>query len=338
MKLISFLSHKTSDVAEPIKLGAYLNETQVVDLQHAASMLQPEKKVHFQTMLSFLEGGKLARDIAEQLLAEVERQPIEACIYAHDKIKLLSPLKPLSSLRDFMVFEDHIINCIRVAGLKKLGRLDAWLEKQFGRRYTLAYLLNQSFYKRPAYYKGNPKSVVGTDAAVKMPSYTQKMDYELEFGIFIGKQGKNIRVEDAAEYIAGYSIFNDFSARDEQFLEQAGRLGPAKGKDFDTGNAIGPYLLTPDEVGNPYILSMVERINGEEWSRGTSADMYWRFEELIAHVSRDETLYPGDFLGSGTCSGKQGRGCGLELGRFLKAGDIVELEVDKLGVLKNTLV
>ncbi len=257
MKLVSFLSNKISDVSEPISIGAYLHSEQIVDLTFAATILQPQQQAHFKTMLNFLEGGLEARETAESLLAQVEAKGIDECLHQSKVIKLLSPLNPLSSLRDFMVFEDHIINCIRVVGLKNLGRFDKWLEKMFGRKYSLAYFLNKSFYKRPAYYKGNSRSVVGTDAEVNIPHYTQKMDYELEFGIFIGKQGKNIRAEDAASYIGGYSIFNDFSARDEQLAEQAGRLGPAKGKDFDTGNAIGPYLVTPDEVGNPYNLTMI---------------------------------------------------------------------------------
>ncbi len=120
--------------------------------------------------------------------------------------------------------------------------------------------------------------------------------------------------------------------------EQNGRLGPAKGKDFDTGNAMGPCLVTPDEIDDPYDLTMLARINGEEWSRGTTADMDWSFEDLIEYISRSETLYPGEFLGSGTCSGAQGEGCGLEMGRYLKAGDVVELEVEKIGVLENTIV
>lgn len=337
MKLISFIIIKDSDNAKSIKLGAYLNESEVIDLAVAASILQPHQQTHFQTMLSFLEGGNQAREVAENVLVQVESKGIDACLYQPNEIQLLSPLNPLSSLRDFMAFEDHIINCIRVTGLKKFAFFDEWLENTFGRRYSIAYALNKSFYKRPAYYKGNPRSLIGTNSEVNIPAYTKKMDYELEFGIFIGKKGKNIKAKDASNYIGGYSIFNDFSARDEQLKEQAGRLGPAKGKDFDTSNAIGPYLVTPDEVCNPYNLAMTARINGEEWSRGTTADMYWSFEELIEYVSRDETIYPGDFFGSGTCSGKLGKGCGLELGRFLQPGDVVELEVEKLGILRNQI-
>jgi 2-keto-4-pentenoate hydratase/2-oxohepta-3-ene-1,7-dioic acid hydratase in catechol pathway len=130
----------------------------------------------------------------------------------------------------------------------------------------------------------------------------------------------------------------DFSARDTQQHEMRGRLGPAKGKDFDTGNAIGPWLVTPDEIPDPYNLTMTARVDGEEWSRGNSGETSYRFDELIAYMSRSETLYPGDFIGSGTCSGRLGKGCGLEQGRFLTAGNIVELEVEHIGVLRNRVI
>ncbi len=189
-----------------------------------------------------------------------------------------------------MAFEQHIINLIRRLGLKKLAPLDEWLEKKFGRQRSLAYRLNKAWYERPIYYKSNRFSVIGTEAEVQMPSYTERFDYELEWGIFIGKQGSNISKEEAHEYIGGYAIFNDFSARDIQLKEQGGRLGPAKGKDFNTGNAIGPYLVTPDEVTDPYKLTMMARVNGQEWSLGSSGDMYWTFEEIISYISQDETL------------------------------------------------
>ena len=153
-----------------------------------------------------------------------------------------------------------------------------------------------------------------------------------------GKPGIDIPKERAKDHIGGYTVFNDFSARDIQMREMSGRLGPAKGKDFDTSNAIGPCLVTPDEIPDPYNLTMAARVNSEYWSRGTSADMYWTFEEIIAYISQSETLYPGEFIGSGTCPGAQGRGCGLEMGKFLKAGDMVELEVERIGILRNKVV
>ena len=129
----------------------------------------------------------------------------------------------------------------------------------------------------------------------------------------------------------GYTIFNDMSARDAQAAEMPGMLGPAKSKDFDTANIMGPCLVTADELGDPYDLNMVARVNGEEWGRGNTRDMRWAFEDVIAHISRSETLYPGEFLGSGTV----GNGCGLEQLRYLRPGDLVELEVDGIGVLRT---
>jgi len=249
-------------------------------------------------------------------------------------VRLLAPLPRPASLRDCMTFEEHIVQATRRAALKRLAPADRLLERIVGRERSIAGILNRTFYKQPVYYKSNTRSVVGPEAEVTIPRYCEVFDYELEWAIVIGKEGVDIPAERAAEHIAGYMIFNDFSARDAQLAEMGGRLGPAKGKDFDTGNAMGPYLVTADEVPNPYDLTMVARVNGAEWSRGTTRDMRWSFEQLIEHVSQSETLYPGDVLGSGTCGG----GCGMEHGAFLKAGDLVELEVEGLGLLRNSVV
>jgi 2-keto-4-pentenoate hydratase/2-oxohepta-3-ene-1,7-dioic acid hydratase in catechol pathway len=249
-------------------------------------------------------------------------------------VRLLAPLPRPASLRDCMTFEEHIVQATRRAALKRLAPADRLLERAVGRERSLAGILNRTFYQQPVYYKSNTRSVVGPEAQVRIPAYCEIFDYELEWAIVIGKEGADIPAERAAEHIAGYMIFNDFSARDAQLAEMGGRLGPAKGKDFDTGNAMGPYLLTPDELEDPYDLTMVARVNGAEWSRGTTRDMRWTFEQLIEHVSQSETLYPGEVLGSGTCGG----GCGMEHGAFLKAGDVVELEVERLGVLRNQVV
>ena len=147
----------------------------------------------------------------------------------------------------------------------------------------------------------------------------------------IGRRGVDIAEADAHRHIFGFTIFNDVSARDTQMAEMAGRLGPAKGKDFDTGNVLGPWIVTPDEIGDFNDLTMVARINGEELSRGTSGAMHYSFDRIIAYLSQSETLHAGEVLGSGTV----GTGCGLEHGRFLEAGDIVELEIDRIGVLRN---
>jgi 2-keto-4-pentenoate hydratase/2-oxohepta-3-ene-1,7-dioic acid hydratase in catechol pathway len=160
------------------------------------------------------------------------------------------------------------------------------------------------------------------------------MDFELEFGVFLSKPGRNISVEKAREHIFGYTIYNDFSARDTQFEEMQGMLGPAKGKSFDAGNVLGPWIVTADEIPDPYHLEMTARVNGEVWTNSTSSGMLHSFEDIIAYVSRGETLRAGEFFGSGTVGG----GCGLELDRWLKHGDVVELEVGSIGILRNRVL
>ncbi len=334
MKLVTFIDSKKDQM-----IGALTEDlSNVVALQKGNELIDDTPSPYFNDMISFLEGGEDALKKAREIMAYAGNNNHPELIIPIDSIQLLSPVPRPGSVRDCMSFEQHIINCIREIGLKKLRKVDEWLEKLFGRKRTLAYKLNKTFYERPVYYKSNRFSVTGPDSEVKIPSYTQQFDYELEWGIFIGKKGVNIPKEKAHEYIGGYTVFNDFSARDRQMKEQSGRLGPAKGKDFDTGNSIGPYLVTPDEISDPYNLSMTAKINGVEWSRGNSSDMYWKFEDIISYISQSETLYPGEFIGSGTCSGAQGCGCGLEMSKFLKSGDVVELEVEKIGVLKNSIV
>jgi len=189
----------------------------------------------------------------------------------------------------------------------------------------------EEWYEIPVYYKGNPDSVIGPDEDIRWPSYTEKLDYELELCAIIGKRGREISEEGAPGYIAGYTIFNDWSARDIQFREMRVGLGPALGKDF--ANSLGPCLVTPDEI-DVYTAPMVARVNGEVWSSGTQGAMRFDFLQIIAHLSREQTLMPGDVLGSGTV----GRGSGLELDRWIQPGDVVELEVEGIGTLRNRVV
>jgi 2-keto-4-pentenoate hydratase/2-oxohepta-3-ene-1,7-dioic acid hydratase in catechol pathway len=310
---------------EQARLGAIVGE-QVIDLAGASSNAPWSG-----SMLKLLEAGPEALAAAKQVVAtaaEEHRRPLS-------DVKLLAPLPRPSSLRDAMTFERHVLQVTRAAGLGPLAPVDRVLERLVGARRSLAGRLNAEFYRQPPYYRSNDRSVVGPDAEVRIPRGCERFDYELEWGVVIGREGRDISAAEAGAYIAGYTIFNDFSARDIQLAEMRSRLGPAKGKNFDTGNAIGPCLVTPDELPDPYELTMTARVNGVEWSRARSGEAYWRFEQLIEHISRDETLYPGDFIGSGTCSGADGMGCGLEQGRFLSPGDVVELEVERIGVLRN---
>jgi len=184
----------------------------------------------------------------------------------------------------------------------------------------------------PVYYKGGHHNILGTDEDVLWPSFTEKFDYELEMAAVIGRRGTNLKASEARNFIAGYMVMNDFSARDIQRKEMKVRLGPAKGKDWAT--ALGPVLVTADEVPDPYNLQMTARVNGELWSEGSSASLYWTFEQMLEFLTRDDTVLPGDVIGSGTV----GTGCGLELDRWVKPGDVMELEIEGLGVLRNRVV
>jgi 2-keto-4-pentenoate hydratase/2-oxohepta-3-ene-1,7-dioic acid hydratase in catechol pathway len=307
MKLVTFVG---ADGQE--KPGALLDDKEtIVDLF-----------VHFQNMLELIDGGEKALMDARK---EVESP---SSTVALEDVALRAPVPVPRQVRDCMCFEKHVRQAFAQGAKMKAGVLG-----QIAFSVGLV-KVPEVWYSQPIYYKSNRFSVIGTEQDVIWPSFSQRMDFELEMGIVIGKQGKDIPKDQAKEHIFGYTIFNDMSARDAQFREMESRLGPAKGKDFDTGNVIGPWLVTPDEVGDPYNLTMVARVNGEEWGRGNSGDMYHKFEDVIAHVSASETIHPGELIGSGTV----GDGCGLEHGRFLNPGDVIELEIEKLGILRNRLV
>jgi 2-keto-4-pentenoate hydratase/2-oxohepta-3-ene-1,7-dioic acid hydratase in catechol pathway len=329
MRLVSFLGPRTRG------LGVLSPDEELVCSLSAAAEGRSEADAgSFARARPFLQAGPAAVERARELAEWAFRERPEGVLERLADVRLFSPVPKPASIRDAMSFERHIIQATRRGGLGRLGKLDALIERRVGPRRSIAGRLNRAFYERPLYYKSNPHSVVGPDADVRMPAYTKRFDYELEWGVFIGVGGVDIPESSARDHIAGYTVFNDFSARDIQIAEMRGRLGPAKGKDFDTGNAIGPCLVTPDELPEPYALTMTARVNGAEWSRGSTGEMHWRFEQIISYISRSETLYPGDFIGSGTVGG----GCGLELGTFLRAGDVVELEVEGIGVLRNRVV
>ena len=226
-----------------------------------------------------------------------------------DGARLLAPLRP-RSLRDFLAFEGHMKNA-----LSRLNRPipDEW-------------------YDVPAYYKGMPDTVIGPEAEIPWPPWTDKLDHELELAAVIGRAVRDVAPEDAAGCIFGYTIWNDLSARDVQARELPIGMGPGKAKDWDGSNVLGPCLVTADELdaGN---LAMRVRVNGDLWGEDTSAHMHHTFAEMVAYASRSQTLYPGEVLGSGTAAG----GSGLELDRWLAPGDVVELEIEGIGVLRNRI-
>lgn len=278
--------------------------------QKLADVLVPDN------MRDFLEGETRAMAAAEETIRSLEQSGArrgpndETLIHAPDEIKLVAPLPNPASVRDFYAFEAHVKK-----GFEKRGEQ-----------------MPEEWYQIPVYYKSGHHNIIGTDEDVPWPSFTEKFDYELELAAIIGRKGRNIPAERARDYIAGFTVMNDFSARDIQRKEMRVRLGPAKGKDWCT--ALGPYLVTPGQIGDPYNLRMTARINGEQWSEGNSSSIYWKFEQMIEFLSKDDTIYPGDVISSGTV----GTGCGLELDRWVKRGDMMELEIEKIGVLRNRVV
>jgi 2-keto-4-pentenoate hydratase/2-oxohepta-3-ene-1,7-dioic acid hydratase in catechol pathway len=324
MKLATF--QVDTVVGRVQRLGAVVNECMLIDLNAAyhwlldqAGEAQPKRLADVilpADMLAFIEMGPRALEAARLVLERFQPgvPAVTGCLgerlsFALAEVTLLSPLPTPPSLRDFLAFEVHT-----KSGFDRRGQP-----------------MPEAWYKLPVYYKGNPKTFIGHNATVHWPSYTQKLDYELEWACIIGKQGKNIPVDQAEPYIFGYSVLNDFSARDIQAEEMTCRLGPSKGKDFAT--AMGPWIVTADEIDDPRNLRMQAFINDECWSDGNTGTSHWTWAQKIAHVSLEETVYPGDVLGSGTV----GHGCGLELDRWLQPGDEVTLVVEGIGALTNTV-
>jgi len=189
------------------------------------------------------------------------------------------------------------------------------------------------WYRMPTYTNRNTYGLGEPDQDIVWPSYTKKLDFEFEIGVVIGRTGRNIPAVDAGGYIAGYTIYNDFSARDIQADEGKIGAGAGKSKDFDQGNVLGPCITTPDEIDAANI-DMILRVNGEEWSRGSTSGMKFSWGQIIENASRDETIFPGDVFASGTMD----RGCSLELDRWIEPGAVIEMEASGIGILRNRVV
>jgi fumarylacetoacetate (FAA) hydrolase len=249
-------------------------------------------------------------------------------------VQLIAPVPDPTSLRDGYAFRQHVETARKNRGLEMTPVFDSF----------------------PVFYFGNHHTVFGPGPVFCMPDHFKKMDFELECAVVISREGKNIRVDEADEFIAGLMIMNDFSARTLQLEEMLLNLGPAKGKDFAT--TTGPWLVTLDElipheipckknhVGKSWNLEMSASVNGKSVSRGNLSDMEWTFAELIARASYGVELFPGDIIGSGTV----GTGCFLELNgtgrlkdpayteQWLQPGDEMELQIEDLGTLKNQVL
>lgn len=306
----------------------YDNNLRVFDLKAAAERSGVSAKP-FNKMLDLIDGGEGAIDLAARLFDD--RAQEEGLSTTLAEVELMAPVPRPRQIRDCMSFETHIRQSWR--GAEKLLAADDRQELARLEREPLPPLA-EIYRERPIYYITNSLIVGGPGSTVRWPRYSKIMDYELEFGVFLGRTGADVSASKAGKHIFGFTIFNDFSARDQQMKEMTGRLGPTKGKSFDGANVFGPWIVTPDEIGDPYDLAMAARVNGETRCSNRSRNMLFSFEEMIAYMSQDETLFAGEFIGSGTVGG----GCGLETGRYLEGGDVVELEVERIGVLKNRVI
>ena len=332
MKLLSF--EVTGVTGREVRLGALVkgdaDKGQIIDLTAAAQTLFASDGMSAAgrdrlanalvppVVLHFIQGGERSREAAEKAVEFVLRSGDEfspnggKISYSTNEIKHMPAISNPPLLRDFMAFEQHLLNIF-----PKLNRP-----------------IPEEWYKRPVYYKGNSSSIGAHGQEVKFPQYADKLDLEFEFAAIIGKGGVNISEGSARNHIYGYTIYNDLSARDIQALEMTVGLGPAKGKDFIGAHVLGPVIVTADEIKDPYDLSMKATINSEIWSQTSSSGMHWKFEQMIAYASIDEELQVGEVFGSGTCA----NGSGAEQGKHLVSGDVIELEMSGLGKLSNRVV
>jgi 2-keto-4-pentenoate hydratase/2-oxohepta-3-ene-1,7-dioic acid hydratase in catechol pathway len=280
------------------------------------------------SMLSLIEAGSGVLDGVRDLVRRDESERVETATVALANARLLAPLPRPPRLRCFSVYEVHMRQAVEQVVRHRAGGAVSWLAK------TTGMLKPPSrWYRVPAYYKGNHLSVAGPDHAVARPGYTRWLDYELELGVVLGKAGRDIERGDAMKHVFGYTIFNDLSARDVLIEEMVGRpgMGPAKGKDFNDGNVLGPWIVTADELVDPYALQMQVRVNGELRGSGRSGEMHHRIDAMIAYASQSEDLVAGEVFGCGAV----GNGTGIESWRFLEDGDVVELTIEGIGTLRN---
>lgn len=321
MKLVSYLKDGHDQLA-------FLHNNKLYD----ADLLHPELPSSMAMFLNFWDENFPIAQATNEAIKE-GRVGAEKAVSV-DNVQLLAPIPFPTSCRDGYAFRQHVAAARRNRGVPMIPEFDQY----------------------PIFYFTNHHSIQGPGNIDCMPDHFEKLDFELEAAIVICKHGRNIKAEEADEYIGGLMIMNDMSARRLQMEEMLLNLGPAKGKDFST--VIGPCLVTLDELeefvipakenhtGKSWNLKMKCWVNGVQVSEGNVGDMDWTFAEIIERASYGVTLYPGDVIGSGTV----GTGCFLELNgtgklndpnykeQWLQEGDVVDMEIDGLGKLSNTIV
>jgi 2-keto-4-pentenoate hydratase/2-oxohepta-3-ene-1,7-dioic acid hydratase in catechol pathway len=307
------------------RLGLFADEKTIIDINllwqaefESKDFFAPEKRAQLFAPPSLASFLRIHQDAAIPMLhdslalyerlAKSGRTDFAFHLFDSPEVKLDAPLDEIAMYRDFYAHEKHV-------------------KKGFEKRKEE---VPPAWYEIPAYYKGGNTGFIGHDEIIPWPFYSKQLDYELELGVVIGRDGKNVKAKDIKKHIFGFTILNDVSARDIQRKEMSIRLGPAKGKDWCS--VMGPVIVTFDEFNyeEPDLL-MTASVNGEEWSRGQSGDSQYSWGEMIEHMGMEEWIRATDFIGSGTV----GTGCGLELDKWIKPGDLLELEIEKIGKLKN---
>lgn len=322
MKFVSFKID--TPLGTMIRVGALQNED-VIDLAAAYAGLLSERGVEAakelaeavipSDMAAFLSRWPVGREAADEAFAFAQKASGVSALgarvrYKKGDYKLAIALRP-RRIKDYLVYEEH----------KK---------KDMARK---GVPMPELWYQMPTYTNRNALGLGDPETDIPWPHYSKKLDFEFEMGVVIGRRGKDIPAAEAHKYIAGFTIYNDFSARDVQANEGKIGAGAGKSKDFDYGNVIGPCIVTPDEI-DPQNIDMVLRVNGEEWARGNTRQMKFTWGQIIENASRGETIYPGDIFASGTMD----RGCCNELDRWFEPGTIIEMEARGIGTLRNRVV
>jgi 2-keto-4-pentenoate hydratase/2-oxohepta-3-ene-1,7-dioic acid hydratase in catechol pathway len=332
----AFMRLVTYTTAAGLRIGTLVEQdSQIIDFQSAQIAIGGGVSLEiFSSMLSLIDGGPAALDQARKLVDRVKSDGIDDAYIASASVKLNAPLQNPRRLRDCGCFLQHFRNA-RAVRYRRLAEREDNPETAFERYRAQGDLdLPAAWEAAPLYLNSNNLNVIGPADEIVWPHEAHRMDYELEWAIVTQGPEANIAREQASAHVFGYTIFNDVSARDVQAQDMRSQSGlGGRSKDFDTGNVLGPCIVTADEIADPYDLTMVARVNGEEWSRGNTGQMDHRFEDVLAHVSHNQTVYPGEVFGSGTVP----TGCGLEHNRFLEDDDIIELEVEGIGLLQNRI-
>ncbi|MGO8951256.1 MAG: fumarylacetoacetate hydrolase family protein [Ktedonobacterales bacterium] len=333
MKLVTYIP-AGANLQSTGRAGVLLGETNILDVEtllgwaarNTTSLPALSQPI---TVLQLLQQEQEGMAALRAALVTAERARLEdlqaeaGLVLEMNAISLRAPVPDAPSFRDFYTFEQHVQAARARRGA---GMIPEW-------------------YQIAVFYFSNTSELYGPGEPVPYPRLSHEVDFELEMAAVVGRAGRDISADEAPDYIAGYMVLNDWSARDLWRVEQPLNMGPAKGKDFAT--SIGPYLVTPDELAEKrigsgkderYDLTMTGRINGDQLSRDNAKNMYYTFPQMIERASQHVRLRPGDIIGSGTC----GTGCILELGterhRWLLPGDLVEMEIERLGTLASVLV